>query len=285
MANILVLDDASLGFRFATSRLAWPEVIQKEKSHNIDWVILKMSSPVASGDLFRLLSKKFRRKLVLVVSIGDLRREEVGITKGLSWERTAQELLSGLHLNARIKNLLNCRHLIITFSSEGALWISRDSNSFENRLIFDPAFLEGEFDEEIDGRAFGYMSCLVAGIVNQLIMVEKNKLDLGVGIISGLSAMRLLNREGHGIVGPDTPKFPYAKVAGEILSASSEFSIVNIPTFTSNVMKKSNYWTILEDSLGCSKTACAPLYGLARRVALYGTRALTRKMHLEMHKQ
>ncbi len=58
--NIIVLDDAALGFRFSMNRDAWPKTIQKEKVDNLDWVLLKMSSPVANGDLFRSLTKKFR---------------------------------------------------------------------------------------------------------------------------------------------------------------------------------------------------------------------------------
>ena len=131
-----------------------------------------MSGPVAQGDLFREVSDKFKDRLIIVVSINDIRREEVGITKGLSWERTAQDLLLGLKFNPRMRNLTKCRHLIISFGSEGVLWLNRQGDKIENNLVFDPANLEFEWGQQFEGSAFGTLSCLTAGIVGQLTMPE-----------------------------------------------------------------------------------------------------------------
>lgn len=270
--DIIVLDDGALGFRFCTPENAWPELITKEKADNLKWVVLKMSSPLAQGDLWRKVSGTFRQKLVVVVSIGDLRREEAGITKGLSWERTVQELLTELKFNASIRDLLKCRDLIINFGSEGALWISNADDSLDYHLIYDPACLEGEWGEKFTGVAFGYLSCLTAGIVNQLVKPE-GQADIGKGIMAGLYAMRRLHIEGHGNVDKEEPGFPFAKVAEVITGSSKGYSMVKVPPPPEIVNFPMPRWTIVEGTHKGDGPPL-PLYGLARRVALFGTRAL-----------
>ena len=61
-----------------------------------DWILLKMSLPVAQGDLWHGLIEGFAHRLVGVVSAEELRHECVAISRGLSWERTIEELRDGL---------------------------------------------------------------------------------------------------------------------------------------------------------------------------------------------
>lgn len=270
--DIIVLDDGALGFRFCTHEKAWPEVIHKG-SDNLKWVILKTSSPIVQGDLWRKVSKTYKEKLVVIVSINDLRREEAGITRGLSWERTVQELLSELTFNASIRDLLECRHLIISFGSEGSLWISNADGNTDYHLIYDPACLEGEWGEKYQGMAFGYLSCFTAGVVDQLARPKGNA-DIGRGIMAGLSAMRQLHLEGHGKVDKNEPKFPFDKVAEAIKVPSKGYSKVKVPPPPETTISPMVHWTIMEGNQKQSGKP-SPLYGLARRVALFGTRALS----------
>ncbi len=271
--DIIVLDDGALGFRFCTHEKAWPEVIHKG-SDNLKWVVLKTSSPIVQGDLWRKVSKTYKEKLVVIVSINDLRREEAGITRGLSWERTVQELLSELTFNASIRDLLECRHLIISFGSEGSLWISNADGNTDYHLIYDPACLEGEWGEKYQGMAFGYLSCFTAGVVDQLARPEGNT-DIGKGIMTGLSAMRRLHLEGHGKVDENKPEFPFAKVAEAIKAPPEGYSKAKIPPPQKTTNPSIDRWTIMEGSQNKSGGYSRPLYGLARRVAQFGTKALS----------
>lgn len=276
-SDVIVLDDGALGFRFSTAKDAWLEAIRKGTADAIDWVVLKMSSPVAQGDLWRKLSKEFLEKLVVIISIGDIRNEEVMVTKGLSWERTAQDLLSELTFNARIRDLKKCRHLIINYRTEGALWMDNDKGRCEYHLVFDPEYLEGEWGNNIKGNAFGYISCLTAAIVNQLVKAG-GKRDIGTGIISGLSAMRRLQRVGHGNTKNHKPAFPFEEVTSVILGtsgASSGYSIAKIPAPSEDITSTLAHWTLVEGCRGDSDSQPLPLYGLARRVALFGARAIS----------
>ena len=277
--KIVVIDDGALGFRDRKNVSFWPLVISSETEETPEWVILKMSGPVAQGDLFRQISDKFRDQLIIVVSINDIRREEVGITKGLSWERTAQDLLIGLKFNPRMRNLMKCRHLIISFGSEGVLWLSRQRDKIENNLVFDPANLEFEWGEQFEGSAFGTLSCLTAGIVAQLTM-PKDKMSLQDGIMSGLSAIRRLRLEGHGEVEisngdieTSNPTFPFEKVVEELLKDSKAYSRVKVPSPSDTPGSKLNHWTIMGGTNRGSNGY--PLYGLARRVALFGHKELS----------
>jgi len=271
--QILVIDDGALGFRSEKNDSFWPLAISGKTEETPEWVILKMSGPVAQGDLFRkILDKKFKDRLIIVVSINDIRREEVGITKGLSWERTAQDLLLGLKFNPRMRNLKKCRHLIISFGSEGVLWLNRQGDKTENNLVFDPANLEFEWGEQFEGSAFGTLSCLTAGIVGQLTMPE-DKMSLQDGIMSGLSAIRRLHLEGHGDKDIINPKFPLKGVVEELLKHTREYSSVKVPSPPDKPGSKLNHWTIMGGTN--SNSNGYPLYGLARRVALFGEKELS----------
>ena len=65
--EVLVIDDAALGFRF--QKELWPACIQPalEKSkNNLEWIVLKMSYPVMQGDLWGHLSKSYADNRVIL---------------------------------------------------------------------------------------------------------------------------------------------------------------------------------------------------------------------------
>ncbi|KHE91959.1 MAG: AAA family ATPase [Candidatus Scalindua rubra] len=270
--NVVVIDDGGLGFRSNTSKEAWPLAIREENVNALDWVVLKMSSPVSQGDLWRLLSNKFMEKLVVIVSIDDIRCEEVAVNKGLSWEDSIQSLIFGLNSNTAVRNLMKCRHLVINFGSEGALWINNGANP-EYKLIYDPERLEGEWSGQLKGEMFGNVSCLTAGIVNQLVLSEET-MDIGTGIVSGLSAMRVLLKYGHGSSGNTKPDICNSKLADEITGGSSGYSITKIPVPMGDASSVPAHWTILGGLHGGTEEKQRSFYGLGRRVALLGHKVL-----------
>jgi hypothetical protein len=284
-ASIVVLDDGALGFRHDLNNAAWPEEMRGGKSADVDWVVLKTSAPVAQGDLWRKACQEYCDRLVVVVSASDLRQEEVGITEGLSWEYTAQDLLQELALNKSISDLTRCRHLVVCLGTDGALWLSKGADgALLYRLVFDPGGLEGAWAQGVQGQVWGGMSCLVAAIVAELARPDaagggacsgpdKGEVDIGAGIMRGLSAMRHLTLVGHGAVGDGKAKqgFPLDEVIGDLRSPSSQYRIAEVPSAVATV-GKSKDWTIVSGGQGGSEGR--PLYGLARRVALFGSKAL-----------
>ncbi len=283
-ADILVLDDGGLSFRSSNSSKAWPAALGARSKLKPQWIVLKTSSPLARGDLWRTVSdERFRDRTIVVTSVTDVRSEPVRVTRGISWERTALDLVDELNSNPVLVPLKRCRHCIISLGSEGAIHLER-GKAPTYRLIFDPAHLEGEWQATVDGEAFGYMSCLVAGIVSRLVcppIDSKTKKtqdpEIDMGIIAGLQAGRAMRIEGHGEVGASKPALPVSRLAEVIVAPDNEqFFTTTVPVFEADQLTKRECWTIMAGERDPDKDTVQPLVGIARRVALFGPSELKR---------
>lgn len=266
-ADLLVIDDLGQGFRHShDARRHWPWQIVKE-SREPEWIILRMEAPICHGDLWLTLSKEFQNKLIVVVAIDDLRMEEIGITQGLSWERTATEIATELICNVAVSGLLSCRHLIVTIGHEGALWFDNSEKEPLATLIFDPVQLEGEVNYNMAGSIPGEELCVTAGVTTHLAL-QNSTSPIIAGVISGLASCRFLRSMGYGKVGKEKPGFPYTDLAELMTGPPAGFSKVAIPL---EEIKSGKRWSILG---GEAKGGGSPLFGIARRVAIVGSRAL-----------
>ena len=274
--DILVIDDAALGFRF--QKELWPACIKssdKKSTKKPEWIVLKMSYPVIQGDLWGHLSKFYADKLILVVSAEDLRRGEVLISRGSSWEKTVQDLVWEIESNPVLKALHSCAHLIVTFRSEGAFILSKPGTAgVQGRLVYNPGFLEGSWAANVNGDVIGYGVCLTAGIVGSFLLFDKLGLEIGAEL--GLTAIRELLQNGYGKVndGFSDPKMGFpAELVGQRLAkyednAETDFSCVDIDI--SKVISTKD-WSILSEHSGESTN---PLYGIARGVARHGIKVI-----------
>jgi RyR domain len=272
--DLLVIDDGGLGFRQNTQKEAWPNAILRKVPQRPEWIVLKMSSPVGQGDLWRHLSTHFSDRLVVVVSIEDIRREEVRVSKGISWERTALDLAEELSFNSEISSLLKCRHLVVDFGAEGALHAEIAGSRKSFHLVYDPERMEGEWSATVDGGGLGNMACLTSGIVDRLLQSHSPD-PIHDGIRAGLSAMRTMHLSGHGRAGPGEPAFPFSEVAGDVLNPNFWFPAIELlnPEKSSEQERKS--WTIMTAVLEGIHKNPRPLFGIGRRVAVIGPKALT----------
>ena len=201
-AGLVVLDDADLGFREQPE--LWPRAITAEGQR--PWIILKMARPVAQGKLWEHLHQRCSDRLIVLMTVNDLRLTEVQISRELSWERTAQDLAWELMYNPRVNALSHCAHVVMSFNPDGAFLLSRSQTEGETgrgqpipkfRLFFDPRVIEGMWGQNHPGGMIGYTSCLAAGIAGQW-MLSMEEPSIGPGIQSGLAAMRKLHLEGYG---------------------------------------------------------------------------------------
>jgi hypothetical protein len=271
---VLVIDDGGLGFRNSTQKAAWPKILSDRQAKGPEWIVLKMSSPVGQGDLWRLLSTEFPEKLVTVISIGDIRKEEVRVSSGISWERTALDLAEELCINAAVQKLLVSGHLVIHFGSEGALHVENKGGDIRFELIYDPANMEFEWRDQVQGQALGFMACLCSGITDRLLSPASDNPILE-GIQAGLSAMRTMHLAGHGKTDEANPGFPFKNVAGDILAPAFHYSCIRLPNPEKMNERAKKNWTIMTAVLEGVQKNPRPLYGIGRRVALLGPRALT----------
>jgi hypothetical protein len=284
--GLLILDDAGFVFRHKALTDCW--LLPNTSDPQPEWLLLKMSGPVCQGDLWPTLSSDFGDRLICVVSAADLRKESVSLSTGLSWELTVEDLHHALHDSPVLKSLTTVpRHLIVTFSADGALWLDNtDRNHPQATLVFDASGAEGEWAHKFEGEAFGYLSCLVAAITRAVIHNPAAP-SFAPAVAAGLAAMRNLRALGHGPVGKDFPAgFPNTRLAKAILKGGGDFSFSRVP-WTDNERKPYDSsgspprtWRIVEMSQSPFPGDTMPsLLGLARQVVLQGRSAIRRLPH------
>jgi hypothetical protein len=303
-ADVVVLDDAALGFRRWPNRQAWPKFLREPVQNLPEWVVLKMSGPIASGDLWHTIVSghtqpdgqsgspppeylgQIAERTILALSIDELRRESVRVDGRLSWERAAADLIEDLETNPRLQSLTKLGFIIIRFGLDGALVVDRSSaKGPRHSLIFDPAGIEGSFLAGVaKGSLFGYQSCLTAAIVCKLVDAPATATPaerVMSGVEAGLNAMRHLALDGHEpdqVSRPPT-SFPYARVSEEIVKSTHQwaFGSVELPAGLTRT-------TPLTIIAGIASHPPAPLWGLARRVAIHGVGQLAGIPYLQFAK-
>ncbi len=270
--DLIVLDDAELGFRSRPE--LWSALLRK--SDRKPWIIMKMSRPVAQGKLWEHLHREWAERLIVVMATDDLRRTEVQISRELSWERTAQDLVWELVHNPLVNALSDCAGVVCSFDTSGAFLLERRRAT----LFFDAQGVEGTWSRHYPGGMIGYNSCLTAAIVGQVLLSFDNP-DVEQGIQKGINAMRRLHQEGYGGRSPKSPEpclaFPVEAVVAALAENQDPCSKVAVqdPVYdlkqtTGSAEKTSSagYWTILQDRYADS------LEDVARRIVREGAEAV-----------
>jgi hypothetical protein len=188
------------------------------------------------------------------------RHAGVHISRQISWERTAQDLVWELLYNPKVNAITQCLHVIVSFDTAGAILLSRKSgDTLDAILFFDPKLMEGEWGRRHKGYMVGYTTCLTAGIVREL-MLNTSAPNMPRGIQSGLGAMRFLHIEGYGDASIDLRHcpiaFPVSKIAAKLADETDGFAAVPIRNPANILSTKAtktigaethHFWTILED--------------------------------------
>ncbi len=271
--DLVVLSDANLGFRNQSE--LWPLALHTDGQPDSQgpWIVLKVARPLADGALWAHLSTYHADRLIVVTTIEDLRQTEVQVSRELSWERTAQDLLWELVYNPRINGMARCAHVIVSLGAAGAVLLSRTdldraangSSPSTCRLFFDPKVVEGAWEAERPGYVTGYTSCIAAALAQQLL-INPAAPDIDQAIQSGLAALRTLHQDGYGVSGGDAGApviFPYTRIADVITSAPRHFSVTPVRD-PGGSLSHSGLWTILEERYS------GDLQGVAQRIVLEG---------------
>ena len=227
-ADILVLDDAGLGFRDHPE--LWPKVLKNTQYR--PWVLLKLSYPIADNPLLAYLTSTCADRLITVVTANDLRLANAQISRGLSWERVAQDTLWELSYGSEMKELAKSTHVVVSFKADGVVLISRAGAGLKCKLFFDPNTIENVWETGFKGGMVGYNTCLAAAIVRCVLSPASGdptcQSAVDKGIQAGLSAMRVLHKNGYQNGGskPEDTKisFPYELVAADIEKPGTAFA-------------------------------------------------------------
>lgn len=296
---LTIIDDGAVLFRHAQRRrVPWPDLRPGGKG----FYLLKMSYPLCRGDLWPAL-RPVADRLIVVVSARDLRREDVQIGGRLSWERCAEHTLRGLQASEVGDELRTAAHIVVTYGSAGALWVTCREGAEGRReisdavLVFTPQEMEADYARTVDGTAYGFQTCFTVGIAHHLMrhhlgLVKETRgkspfthpetllRAMPEGIAAGLKARRELLVLGHGRVSDPHPGVPTYELGQVLARTHSAPKIVRVPTQPTD-----RPWTILtslEESSSAPAPApepgagvCAPLAGLAHLVATYGPEAVS----------
>jgi hypothetical protein len=300
--DVICLDDAGGDFRQLTgdATSAWCLPAPASDEVRLQWIVLKLSGDFDNGPLWNALEtrKDLHPRLVILVAAQQLRQADVRLSDGLSWERSAEHLLSELLHHPGLARLQLAAHVIVHFGIDGAVWVDRTVPEIPAaHLVFDAANAEGEWAEALQGGAFAYQTCLAAAVCRGLAMHQDAAQPIGPRAISewlkqGLSSMRHLRSSGHGIVEdkagnliPPTG-FPVAALAAEIRQSTQKFSHATIPGKVWDALKSgqaNTTWTILSEVQNPQQPGQA-LFGLARQIVLRGEIALECLPHLRIGK-
>ncbi len=278
-ADLIVLDDANLGFRDQ------PEIWSDALAEHTGWIVVKMAQPVAQAPLWDALISQHADRLVVVTTAQDLRTTAIHISKNISWERTAQDVVWELTYNPIVNSLTRAAYLIVSFDCAGAILLSKDARRHvAARLFFDPFGMEGDWLRSYPGDMLGYTTCLTAAVVRQ-ILLDPGSPDFGPGIQAGIAAARLLHREGYGRRGSPPQKadlhFPLQAVAEEISRQATPLAEADVQDPAGSLLAppppekprlQRGYWTILEDRFTTS------LELVARQIVLEGSESALRQV-------
>ncbi len=242
-ADVVLLDDAALGFRDLSEPDLWERTFRDRRP----WVVLKQARPVAEGPLWDQLLRLAPDRLVLVLTLDDLRGREVQVSRALSWERTAQDLLWELVHTPRVTPLSHISHTVVSFGAAGAALVSApgpDRALPTCTLYYDPQTVEGSWSAEHPGQVLGTTDTLTAALVRQ-ILLDPAAPDFGAGIQAGVAAARHLHLEGYEERGPGRMElgFPLSAVVDTMESEPRPLQESAVP----DPAVSDRFWTILED--------------------------------------
>lgn len=218
----LVIDDANFGFRDDTS--AWPACLNGSASP--PHIILKMSNPLATGQLWERLAHHHGAALTVYCSAGDLRKEYAPIGQPLSWERMGSDVARAVRARP---DLSAAARVIVSIGMNGAVLIERDGSA---TLIYDPLNQEGDWERARPGNPVGLGTCVTAALA---LAVARNPASPNwpQALAAGMDAGRMLHEQRRiqpGASDGSSPTFPTAALAERLSNpAATGFKSVTIP--------------------------------------------------------
>jgi len=219
--DILVINDARLGFD--QKAFPFPKWFTGKKTPR--WIVWKTSRLSLDTPLWTDFLSKHAERLIVLCRADGLRQGDAQISRGISWERTVQDLLWDLNFKKFGTHMLtgaptaSCARVVVSFGAAGTLILNPRADPRKNeervQLVFDPQAVEDSWEAQRPGSVMGYFSCTAAAVI--LYLTEnQNKPDLVAAARAGVRACRCLHSGGYGKAGDKLPNrmaFPHAVIA------------------------------------------------------------------------
>jgi len=269
MADCLVLRDDGNGFRRTPS--LWPA--QLTSGGGTPLVIYKLRRPLPlsgepeSNALWAATTKRHSARLIVVADADDLRASGVPVSRRMSWERTALDLIWHLKGTPQLVALRRCRHLVVRFGLDGALYWSWPETAPlpVAWLIYDPHREEGDFAEAVPGTMTGFSSAFVAALTaclaGQIFDGEPSlptRTTPGLmlsAIRQGLGAARALLQAGYE-ENQGAMRWPCGRIFASAAQNADSFAAINVPIFNDPTRPDPRGWKILDQQLPPGALLC-----------------------------
>lgn len=269
-ADLVVLLDSGLGFM--------AEASCSQRFTRNPWIILKSGEPDLHAPFCRALAEHHAKRTIVVLTVDDLRRMEVHVSRRLSWERTAQETVEAIRKSSVVSLVEAGGQAVVSFGAAGAIVIG-DGKA---ELIFDPSVMEGEWEKAAHGAMIGASTILAASIAYELMTYKEKQPSMPKAIQRGVAGMRALFKNGYGdrAAGLSAIGCPIEPVVKEALNVPLSLSRVDIAssanctTLTNHVAAEAEKLRVTPDDY---------LHQLASAVAVFGPeQMLTAVPHLKI---
>lgn len=256
-SDIFIVDDAGMDFYSDINKSIWNElietIIKTTATKQDSLLIYKKSGDFDDNDFYNsIIQASLQKKLnlITILSINDIRKLDLNVSSGISWEQSASDLVTELNTNLVLARLLKSKYLIITFQSSGALFVvNNGQGNYEYTLIFDPDCMEGEDEDKDQGKIIGRMSFFTAAFASNLNLAKREKhYKIDYAVKAGLTAIRLFFKNGY-IETPLGVNYPYREVAGKMKDIKEfSFSSSSVPAPDAKNYEKNREWSILIDN-------------------------------------
>ena len=231
-AKVVIVDDAANGCRWDQTFVA----AVLERIDRAELVLLKLSRPLERSPLLDLPMRPGRRSIV-IINADDLRAHGVDISRRLSWERTALDVLRASKQHPVFQKLLQIGQVLVRLDCDGCVAVASAATT---QLVFDPTGVEGGYAASLNGEMPGSTSAFVASLAAGLLRdpPPPNEPNPVSAVPAALKAAREIRRIGF-VKQEDGRSYPT-----ELFDArSDEFATVTLPD-----MPRDD-WSILADRL------------------------------------
>jgi len=253
--DLIIVDDSANGIR-GSDVIA--ERLKKSIGKTTRAVIYKLFRPLGpackadnetSCGLFQSIQDTCQAgnvPLVVIIDVNDLRAENAGISRGLSWERTSWEIIRHLQKNptqvhfSKEESIPSC-WVLVRMGLEAVLILppgSLNPPDKENRLplyspclVYDPIQAEDDLNDQIEGSMVGFTSAFTAAVAFTCIEgnpPEGSELTELMIIAAGRGLFAARNLLIHGFEQEDYPYHPVTE-AMKLAKQSDNFLTVDIP--------------------------------------------------------
>ena len=210
--EFVVIDDMDMGYR-SNREHGWERMLRMcsekttERANRSPRIIAMLGRSLPSlgnkgDDLWGKLLKDHRDETIVVVNADLLRVMGAEISRRVSWERTAQELITFLHSGSELARLAAFSQLIVRFGITAAIHCFNPGSDARYRLFYDTKSDNGYFrDVNEEGGIIGNNSVFAAYLIKAFLKYRESnhrtRPIIGEAIRGAIPACQRMHRLGY----------------------------------------------------------------------------------------